>query len=100
MDTPACFEYLDKTAGNAHMKLTVSCKDSRKNFDSCRYQFLDVLASAGSCAIVQISYHSKDVTFVQLIGFLEKPMITIGLAPIQITGNIIRFHVLGFVKGK
>ena len=100
VDTPACFEYLDKTAENAHMKLTVNCKDSRKNFNSCRYQFLDVLASEGSCAIVQISYHSKDVTFVQLIGFLEKPMITIGLAPIQITGNIIRFHVLGFVKGK
>ena len=99
MDTPACFEYLDKTAENSHMKLTVNCKDSRKNFNSCRFQLLDILASEVSCAIVKLSYHSKGVTFLELISFLEKPVITIGLAPIHTTGNIIHFHVLGFVKG-
>ena len=98
VDTPACFEYLNETTENSHMKLIVNCKDSRKNFHSCRYQFLDILTPKGSCAIVQLSYHSKDVTFLELVNFLEKPVLTIGL--VHTTGNIIHFHVLGFVKGK
>ena len=100
VDAPGCFRYLNETTENSHMKFIVNCKDSRKNLHSCRYQFLDILTPKEGCAIVQLSYHSKDVSFLELRSFLEMPMLTFGLAPIHTTGNIIHFHVLGFVKGK